>query len=137
MKHAATVLLLLIAATLLHARWTSPQREEGTPAPSAAAPQYVERRAIADSLPRENRIQSIREAEGGFIVVVELASDQRRLDIGVYNLLGKRVATVYLGKASAGIREYPIPTAGLPNGIYICVAQGDGFRVAHKFVLSR
>jgi len=97
----------------------------------------LERQAVADSLPRENRIHSIRETNGEHVVVVELAADQRRLDIGVYNLLGKRVATVYQGKATAGVREYGIPTVNLPNGIYICIVQGDGFRLAQKFVLSR
>jgi hypothetical protein len=73
---------------------------------------------------------------GEHFLIVELASEQRRLEIAVYNLLGKRVATVYQGKASPGVHEYPIPSAGLPNGVYICVVQGDGFRLAQKFVVA-
>jgi hypothetical protein len=96
----------------------------------------AERRTVADSLPREHRIQGIREANGEHFLIVELASEQRRLEIAVYNLLGKRVATVYQGKASPGVHEYPIPSAGLPNGVYICVVQGDGFRLAQKFVVA-
>jgi len=34
------------------------------------------------------------------------------------------------------VHEYPIPSAGLPNGVYICVVQGDGFRLAQKFVVA-
>lgn len=137
MKRAITLVLFVFATFLAHAGWLSSPRAVGIQAPLQLLPQQTERRAIADSLPRESRIQSIRESNGEYIVVVELATDQRRLDIGVYNLLGKRVSTVYQGKAVAGIHEYPIPTASLPNGIYICVVQGDGFRVAQKFVLSR
>ncbi len=134
MKYAVLVgSIAIVLAFPVQARWAAPTKAEGTPSISSQG----ERRAVADSLPRENRIQSIRETADGHVVTVELAVEQNRLDIGVYNLLGKRVVTVYQGKAAAGIREYPIPTGGLPNGIYICLVQGDGFRLAQKFVLSR
>ncbi|MCS7169692.1 MAG: T9SS type A sorting domain-containing protein [Candidatus Kapabacteria bacterium] len=136
MKQKGTIVALLFIVSA-HAGWSPLPCSDATKFAPNLTPLQTERRAIADSLPRENRIQSIREANGEYIIVVELISDQRRLDIGVYNLLGKRVVTIYQGRAAAGIREYPIPTASLPNGIYICVVQGDGFRLAQKFVLSR
>lgn len=126
--------IVAIVALPVHARWAVPATAEIQQALSVS---QGERRAMADSLPRENRIQSIRETPEGYVIVIELAAEQNRLDIGVYNLLGKRIVTVYQGRAAAGVREYPIPTSGLPNGIYICIVQGDGFRLAQKFVLSR
>lgn len=138
MKQCLHLLTCLAATVSLWAGWSSaPQSGASPPAPSYPSLQQTERRAIADSLPRENRIHRIQENNGEYTILVELATDQPRLDIGVYNLLGKRVVTVYQGRAAAGLREYPIPTAGLPNGIYICVVQGNGFRLAQKFALSR
>jgi hypothetical protein len=127
------VLLIWVAGALQAALSLPEQHEEKL----WLALQQTGRQTIADSLPRENRIQSIHEADGEHVIVVELASDQRRLDISVYNLLGKRVLSVYQGKAAAGVREFRIQTSGLPNGIYICVVQGDGFRLAQKLALSR
>ncbi len=137
MKQALRILMWLGATVALWASWSSPPQTGSSPPILQPSLQQSDRRTIADSLPRENRIHSIRESNGEYLLVIELATDQMRLDIGVYNLLGKRVATVYQGRAAAGVREYPIPTAGLPNGIYICVVQGNGFRLAQKFALSR
>lgn len=134
-----TLVLITVAIGIVHppSARCLPSPEIGMARTHPLLVTQLERQAVADSLPRENRIHSIRETNGEHVVVVELAADQRRLDIGVYNLLGKRVATVYQGKATAGVREYGIPTVNLPNGIYICIVQGDGFRLAQKFVLSR
>jgi hypothetical protein len=133
MKQWGRVWIVLLAT--LGPLWAREQPTLRWQEPGALVLQ-AERRMVADSLPREHRIQGIREANGEHFLIVELASEQRRLEIAVYNLLGKRVATVYQGKASPGVHEYPIPSAGLPNGVYICVVQGDGFRLAQKFVVA-
>jgi hypothetical protein len=133
MKQWGRVWIVLLAT--LGPLWAREQPALRWQEPGALVLQ-AERRTVADSLPREHRIQGIREANGEHFLIVELASEQRRLEIAVYNLLGKRVATVYQGKASPGVHEYPIPSAELPNGVYICVVQGDGFRLAQKFVVA-
>ncbi len=134
-QHVYGILIGCMMLTSFWTAWGMTHRSE--PPATQLTLQQSERRSTADSLPRENRIHSIRENNGEYLLVVELATEQPRLDIGVYNLLGKRVVTVYQGRAAAGVREFPIPTANLPNGIYICVVQGNGFRLAQKFVLSR
>ncbi len=133
MKQWGRVWIVLLAT--LGPLWAREQPAPRWQEPGALVLQ-AERRTVADSLPREHRIQGIREANGEHFLIVELASEQRRLEIAVYNLLGKRVVTVYQGKASPGVHEYPLPSAGLPNGVYICVVQGDGFRLAQKFVVA-
>ncbi len=133
MKQWGRVWIVLLAT--LGPLWAREQPAPRWQEPGALVLQ-AERRTVADSLPREHRIQGIREANGEHLLIVELASEQRRLEIAVYNLLGKRVVTVYQGKASPGVHEYPLPSAGLPNGVYICVVQGDGFRLAQKFVVA-
>ena len=73
----------------------------------------------------------------GFTAKISLASDQQRIDIGIYNMLGKRMGDVYAGPATKGDHEYTISTDDLPEGVYICILQGGDFRRAAKFYLNR
>lgn len=91
----------------------------------------------ADSSQRESRIVSVRASSDVFAVRIELAEDEQTIDIGIYNMLGKKVHDVYRGYASDGMHDYSVPISDLPEGVYICIAQGSGFRRAEKFYLSR
>ena len=90
-----------------------------------------------DTVPTDSRITSARATSDVFTAQVAIASDQPRIEIGIYNMLGKKMADVYTGTASRGEHEYTTPISELPEGVYVCILQGGNFRRAAKFYLSR
>ncbi len=86
---------------------------------------------------------SIRESSDGerVLVCLDLSDYDLNVEIIVYNMLGKKVYDVWNGKAISGNdpcpKEYEIPEAKLPNGLYLCVVQSEKFRMVGKFVISR
>jgi hypothetical protein len=70
-------------------------------------------------------------------VRVELQREESQLEVGVYNMLGKKVQDVHKGSVARGSHEYTSPVNDLPEGVYICIVQGADFRRAEKFYLSR
>jgi len=95
----------------------------------------ISRKQAADT--SITRIKSIKETKDGLLLTVELADDQQNLIVSAYNLLGKKVLDIYHGGEKAGVKEYPLNTNSIPSGIYICVVQGDNFRLAEKFFVSK
>jgi hypothetical protein len=91
----------------------------------------------ADTSRTDSRIVSVRATPDVLTVKIDLAADQPMLDLGVYNMLGKRMADVFRGPALRGEHEYNISISDLPEGVYICILQGSNFRRAEKFYLSR
>lgn len=86
----------------------------------------------------QTRIVGIREGGDVFRLILDLGEEQHNISINAFNLLGKKVLEVYQGPERAGkAKEYLLNVASLPNGIYICVVQGDNFRLAEKFIISR
>ena len=96
------------------------------------------RRGAVDTA-KNNRILGIRENSGGmYQLEIDLAENQQNLSIGVYNLLGKKVIDVNQGTEYAGkSKMFDLNVQGIPNGIYMCIVQGDNFRLAEKFYISR
>jgi len=88
---------------------------------------------------RISKILAIKGRNDDYEVTVEIAQDQSRLDFGAYNLFGKKVLDIYVSQTyeKAGIRTYTFNTSGIPNGMYLCVVQGNNFRIAEKFQISR
>jgi len=91
----------------------------------------------ADTSRKDNKFIFARAASDVFTTRVELAEDQGSVDIGIYNMLGKKVMDVYKGYASRGQHDYTQPIPDLPEGVYICIMQGSDFRKAEKFFFSR
>lgn len=92
----------------------------------------------ADTTNGENRILSLREGEGAYYLYLQIKDKDRRIKIEVYNMLAKKVLDVYEGKPfPSSDMPYEIRTATLPNGMYICIVQGEGFRLNEKFIISR
>lgn len=83
------------------------------------------------------RIISTRVAAEVFTARVEMASDEPLVDIAIFNMLGKRVMDVYKGASARGIHEHTQSVSDLPEGVYMCVMQGNNFRKAEKFFFSR
>lgn len=96
------------------------------------------RRAIIDTS-KNNRIIGIRESSGGiYQLELDVADNQQNLSIGIFNLLGKKVIDVHQGGEFAGrSKMFDVNVQGIPNGIYMCIVQGDNFRLAEKFYVSR
>ena len=90
-----------------------------------------------DTAASDNKIVSTVATADVFTTVVSVASAQAKLDVGIYNMLGKRMADVYTGAAARGMHEFTTPISQLPDGVYICIMQGSNFRRASKFYLSR
>jgi hypothetical protein len=44
---------------------------------------------------------------------------------------------VYKGASARGQHEYSQSVSELPDGVYICILQGDNFRKAEKFYFRR
>ena len=90
-----------------------------------------------DTSANDNKIVSTVATADVFTAVISLSSTQAKLDVGIYNMLGKRMADVYTGSAGRGSFEFSTPISQLPEGVYICIVQGSNFRRAAKFYLSR
>lgn len=96
----------------------------------------VTRKQAADSV--RTRIVKIYGSNDTYHVEIDLAQDQQNLTIAAYNLLGKKVLDIHQGGEKAGEgKVYDINATAIPSGIYICVVQGDNFRFAEKFYLSK
>lgn len=90
-----------------------------------------------DTVRKENRFLFVRAASEVLTVRIELARDEAQVEIGVYNMLGKKIMDVHRGSTARGIHEYTTAIQDLPEGVYVCVMQGADFRKAEKFYLSR
>lgn len=102
-----------------------------------ASTRSAKTRLTQDSSRRESRIISVRATADVFTVLVDLAADEPNLDLGIYNMLGKKMVDVYRGPASKGEQEYKASISDLPEGVYICILQASNTRRAEKFYLSR
>lgn len=91
----------------------------------------------ADTSRMTSRFLGVRASGDVVVVRVELQRDEPQLEIGLYNMLGKKVQDVQKGATSRGTHEYTAPVSDLPEGVYICIMQGADFRRAEKFYLSR
>jgi len=105
--------------------------------PATTAPSTARLTIGADSSRKESRIIFARATADVFSTRVELAADENQIEVGIYNMLGKKVQDVYRGAASRGQHDYSQPVSDLPEGVYICIMQGSDFRRAEKFYLSR
>ena len=104
--------------------------------PGSTTKQTTKVNVGADTSRKDNKFIFARAAADVF-TRVELAEDQGSVDIGIYNMLGKKVMDVYKGYASRGQHDYTQPIPDLPEGVYICIMQGSDFRKAEKFFFSR
>lgn len=91
-----------------------------------------------DTARREPRFSVIVESSGEKAVIkTDFPEDKDQVDIGVYNLLAKRVLDVEKRFIRSGEEQIPMDISSLPRGMYICVIQGKDFRLAQKFVVTR
>jgi len=107
----------------------------GRPANSTSTSAKV--KLASDTSRKESRIIFARATADVFTVRIDLVADEANLELGMYNMLGKKMADVYRGPATRGEHEYTMPISELPEGVYICILQASNTRRAEKFYLSR
>ncbi len=91
----------------------------------------------ADTSLTSNQITRIWYSSYELNVQIYQVEKQQEISITVYNMLGKEVLDVFKGTTSSRQEETYSVTFNLPNGIYICIMQGKGFRDSEKFIISR
>lgn len=124
-------------ATPLSGAVSTTMRALGSQRPQAGPKVSAKVNVGADTTRKENRVIFARAAADVFTARIEVALDEQLIEVGIYNMLGKKVMDVYKGSASRGIHDYTQPIPDLPEGVYICIMQGNDFRKAEKFFLSR
>ncbi|MCX6139386.1 MAG: hypothetical protein NTX15_00880 [Candidatus Kapabacteria bacterium] len=130
-KAAVTYATPINGAVTATIRAISAQRSQNTPKPQGKVNVGV------DTSRKDNRFLFARAAQDVFTARIEIAQDEQILDMGIYNMLGKKVMDVYKGYSSRGQHDYTQAIADLPEGVYICIMQGSDFRKAEKFYFSR
>lgn len=88
---------------------------------------------------RDNRVTKIHTANHAdeLILTIYLSESDQRIQVVVYNLLGKVVMEPQYISQSKGEYDHSFNIANLPNGVYLCVLTGKNFRIKEKFVISR
>ncbi len=70
------------------------------------------------------------------VLELELEENVSRIEIKIYNLIGKDVKTAYEGKPKPKGSEYHLETSELPRGVYICTVLGKDFLLTRKFIVK-
>ena len=66
------------------------------------------------------------------------AARAQRVDLALYDALGRRVRTLYAGPVEANVRfELQLDGRSLPNGLYLVRFAGDGFSTTRRVTLLR
>jgi len=91
-----------------------------------------------DTVDTGNKLE-VRQNESGDILYVYLTlkNPEQKIQVGIFNMLGKQVMEIYEGDYKSFKNPYVLDSTYLPNGLFLCVAQGKNFRLAEKFIVSR
>ncbi|MEM1041859.1 MAG: PQQ-binding-like beta-propeller repeat protein [Bacteroidota bacterium] len=100
---------------------------EATPWEDSAASRAVPGEAVlSDAFPNPS----------GGSVTVELSVPQaERVEVGVFDLLGRRVAVLHDGMLEAGVHPLRFDGRGLPAGVYVVRAAGSSFAEARRVTI--
>ncbi|MCX7737189.1 MAG: hypothetical protein N2319_10810 [Candidatus Kapabacteria bacterium] len=91
-----------------------------------------------DTTKKENKITSVRESSDKILLYIDLIDYDQRIQISVFNLLGKKVLDVFEGLPYKDPDyAYEVSKANLPNGVYLFIVLGKNFKLREKFVISR
>ncbi len=71
---------------------------------------------------------------GTATVTLSLPSPQR-VEVALFDVLGRRVAVLHEGPLAAGSHALTLDGAGLPSGVYVVRAEGGGFTVARRVTM--
>lgn len=91
-----------------------------------------------DTTKKENKITSVRESSDKILLYIDLIDYDQKIQISVFNLLGKKVLDVFEGMPYKDPDyAYEISKSNLPNGVYLFIVLGKNFKLREKFVISR
>lgn len=91
-----------------------------------------------DTTKKENKITSVRESSDKIFLYIDLIDYDQKIQISVFNLLGKKVLDVFEGMPYKDPDyAYEISKSNLPNGVYLFIVLGKNFKLREKFVISR
>ncbi len=94
--------------------------------------------AVSDSVNKTNYISKIWINNNTSLnYKVELDDPDYKIQIFIYNMLAKPVATVYEGITGVKTFENTYDVSNLPPGLYFLILTGPGFRHIEKFILTR
>ncbi len=69
---------------------------------------------------------------------ITLALDRaQRVEVVVFDVLGRCVARVHAGPLTAGTHEFSVDRRSLPAGLYLVHAAGDAFAASRRFIVVR
>ena len=97
---------------------------------------------VAETQPK-NSIKNIFEGDDGILnISLELIDEKTEVKISVFNMLGKEVRKIYQGlpleKDDEGYFIFASKAPlNLPKNVYILVVQGNTFRIADRFVVTK
>lgn len=94
-------------------------------------------RKIQQDTTKENKIKSVWIDKDNLNAEVSLIDIDQKINISVYNLLGKKVFDIFDGLPQDERAVYVKPAVSIPNGVYLCVVLGKNFRLREKFIVSR
>jgi hypothetical protein len=98
--------------------------------------QYVEERAD-QVVPREVSLTSYPNPTGGQATVEYALPEARKVTLEVYDVLGRRVATLAEGKRQAGRHEASLQAGDLPSGVYFGRLEAGGETRTQKITVVR
>ncbi|MEN8118171.1 MAG: T9SS type A sorting domain-containing protein, partial [Bacteroidota bacterium] len=63
--------------------------------------------------------------------------ESKNIDLAVYNLFGKKIATLFNGVKPAGSHMVKFNASGIPSGVYIYRLESDGYMLSKKMSLIK
>jgi len=95
-------------------------------------------RSELDSIESKNSITKIWNRVDEFTVEVAIEDQSAQIKLVAYNMFGKKVLDIFdFSPVGSNLRQYRFNATSLPNGVYLCVLEGNNFRDVEKFIVSR
>ena len=61
----------------------------------------------------------------------------QRVEVALYDVLGRRVAVLHDGPLTAGAHQIVVEAQGLPSGVYVVRVEGETFTAGHRVTIVR
>ena len=85
----------------------------------------------------EVTLASVPNPAHGAMTVTLLVPTAQSVTVEVFDAIGRRVATLHNGPAAAGPLPLSLDASGLPSGVYVVRAAGEGVSLSERFTVVR